>query len=70
MEMVQLILFFHIMQIDLLLRQYPIIIIDEDHERSFSTDILIEMLSRVVWLRQVRRLLLEKLISQKNFITL
>ncbi|CAA7395506.1 unnamed protein product [Spirodela intermedia] len=40
------------LQSDLLLRQYSIIIIDEAHERSLSTDILIGMLSRVVWLRQ------------------
>ncbi|CAA6665351.1 unnamed protein product [Spirodela intermedia] len=37
---------------DLLLRQYSIIILDEAHERSLNTDILIGMLSRVVWLRQ------------------
>ncbi len=39
---------------DFLLRKYSVIILDEAHERSFNTDILIGMLSRVVPLRQVR----------------
>ena len=37
---------------DLLLAKYSIIIIDEAHERSMNTDILIGVLSRVVKLRE------------------
>lgn len=37
---------------DIALRKYSAIIIDEAHERSVNTDILIGMLSRVVKLRQ------------------
>ncbi|XP_078431086.1 RNA helicase family protein [Wolffia australiana] len=40
------------LQSDLLLKQYSVIILDEAHERSLNTDILVGMLSRVVWLRQ------------------
>ncbi|KAJ8763081.1 hypothetical protein K2173_023286 [Erythroxylum novogranatense] len=39
-------------QNDILLRQYSVIILDEAHERSLNTDILIGMLSRVICLRQ------------------
>ncbi|KAJ0970425.1 hypothetical protein J5N97_023302 [Dioscorea zingiberensis] len=39
-------------QNDFLLRQYSVLILDEAHERSLNTDILIGMLSRVVRLRQ------------------
>ena len=37
---------------DFLLRKYSVIIIDEAHERSMSTDILIGVLSRVLKLRE------------------
>lgn len=37
---------------DLLLMKYSVIIIDEAHERSMNTDILIGVLSRVVKLRE------------------
>ncbi|KAK9861901.1 hypothetical protein WJX84_008573 [Apatococcus fuscideae] len=39
-------------QQDFLLRRYSIIIIDEAHERSLNSDILLGMLSRIVPLRQ------------------
>lgn len=37
---------------DFLLKKYSVIIIDEAHERSMNTDILIGVLSRVVKLRE------------------
>ncbi|XP_022757934.1 ATP-dependent RNA helicase DEAH13 isoform X2 [Durio zibethinus] len=39
-------------QNDVLLKHYSVIILDEAHERSLNTDILIGMLSRVIQLRQ------------------
>jgi ATP-dependent RNA helicase DHX37/DHR1 len=38
--------------IDLLLSKYSAIIVDEAHERSVNTDVLIGVLSRVVKLRR------------------
>ncbi|CAI7793780.1 unnamed protein product, partial [Closterium sp. NIES-54] len=40
-------------QADLLLRQYSAVVLDEAHERSINTDILVGLLSRIVPLRQV-----------------
>lgn len=41
---------------DFLLKKYSVVIIDEAHERSINTDILIGVLSRVVKLREDMRL--------------
>lgn len=66
---------------DFLLKKYSVIIIDEAHERSMNTDILIGVLSRVVKLREemwkegkdnmkVRRLSLSRItISHSQFIS-
>jgi len=38
--------------LDLLLAKYSVIVVDEAHERSVNTDVLVGMLSRVVKLRR------------------
>ena len=40
------------LQADFALRQYNVLILDEAHERSLNTDILLGLLSRVVPLRR------------------
>ena len=52
-------------QADLLLRKYSVIIVDEAHERSVNTDILLGLLSRIVPLRAA----LTKEKNNKNVIT-
>jgi hypothetical protein len=43
---------YFLMQNDILLRRYSVLILDEAHERSLNTDILIGMLSHVIRARQ------------------
>lgn len=52
------------LELDLLLDKYSVIIIDEAHERSINTDILISLLSRIVRLR-LKRTMQERLATPK-----
>ncbi len=53
-------------QEDFLLRKYSVIIVDEAHERSLNTDILLGMLSRIVTLRRSMSDQQEKLQQQNG----
>jgi ATP-dependent RNA helicase DHX37/DHR1 len=39
---------------DILLQRYSVIIVDEAHERSVNTDVLIGLLSRIIKLRRTK----------------
>ncbi|XVF32822.1 hypothetical protein REPUB_Repub17cG0115800 [Reevesia pubescens] len=55
-------------QNDVLLKRYSVIILDEAHERSLNTDILIGMLSRDLFEKQQKMVLSGQSISPENMI--
>jgi len=53
--------------VDFLLQNYSVVIVDEAHERSVNTDVLIGLLSRVVKLRRTMCDVWESNVKVENF---